>query len=848
MATYLNPTQINFPDPVLYTPDFSYMDKMLRRKQALYEQGFSQVAGRYNALNREMTNPENVRFRDEFLRRAVTNLKDLSSMDLSIPQNVQAASAVFDPFTQNKDAIGDMVFTSHILAQERMGDSDRQREGGKYYNPASLTYIRSIQDAYRRDTPGSVNRYLQIKPSYTPYADYSKKFMEALDKVKPNLITEQIPTGNGYFKKTTVQSYDMHSLQEILDNTLTAAEKNQIKLEGVVNRLNEFSDPNQTKILLDDYIKYAGNLTNAIDKKISEQKLKRDNASTKDKSVYDGPIANYEDQKRKILSRIEVLKTADPFQRRMILEDMAGDTYLESTINTMAESIARQDNKRELIYSPDERWLKIYEQNQINARAAADREKKEQPDLLPYQVTMGSTEKKEQSLATIQQSISELQSKINAESGIILRHLQSKSTETKYNQNHITQFIADWGVRSGQVIPVIQPGKPTSYKFSDKSTYKPGQELNAEDFRDYMTWKNYSGAVANLNLEKKSLESTMARLDNDIKQKAATEYSAIEQMASKINDGKNITFTDPTGKTHSYTPEEFYRNVESGRIKRLKSSAAGAGGDAPSIAVQKGISIDGKDFSYTDAGFYTSNDNIAKFDKQVTGYISQAEAILQSPQAQKIKKIRDDVYNSTTVENLTIRPLNPQGDLYKKTAGEGGLLSQLLPKVKLQINGQDELTGDLVFTITEKGGMSDKDIMEALKGNVTVKEIQKDTYAIQGLDNKGLLNTFNASQRSLFNILTYPQRGLEITPNTYVFTTDPFYVGDFPVFVKRFLTETPGTDGTALRNYSFYIYDQAVPESPVIPNAFSNASQVISALGELGRNPDLFLANREMNK
>ena len=877
MATYIPNITDVFPDPVSFTPDFSFMDKMLQRKKAQYEQGYAQVVGRYNALNKEMTNPENIRFRDEFLRQAAINLKDLSVMDLSIPQNVQAAASVFDPFTQNKTAVADMVYTGFLNTQERMAESDMQKEGGKFYNPASLAYIRSMREAYRSDTPDSVGRYMQNKPYYVPYADYSKKLTDALDKIKPNLVTQEIPLGNGYMKKVTVQSYDLHSVKEILDNTLTAAEKNQIRLEGIAERLNQFSDPNQTKSLVDNYVQYATNLTTAIDKKLNEHKLKRDNASPKDKGAYDAPIASYEDQKRQLLSKIEMLKNADPFQRRMILEDMAGDTYLEGTVNTMAQSVAGQNNKNELIYSTDETWLKIYEQNQINARAAADRaakakeeqEKNQKPDNLDYLVTLGSTQKNEQSLGTIQQNISELQTKINGQSSQILAHLQSKNTGIRYTQDHIKQFIADWSKRSGEVVPVIQNGRVVSYKFSDKSSYKPGQELNTEDFRDYTAWRSYSGAVANLNLEKQSLESMMTSLDDDVKQKAATEYSAVEQMASKINNGRNITFTDPEGKQYTYTPIEFYRNVESGNIRLvsptegtskdkgfwentmaiLGNTSGAYGGSAPVISSAKtGVIINGKEFSSRSYPLYNRSTPESQLLQNVVSHIGQAQKILDSEAANKIKKVRQEVYNSTTVGNMTIRPLNPQGNLYKQVAGEGGLLSQLLPKVKLQVNGSDNLTGDLVFTITEKGGLSDEEIMKVLKGNLTVREVQKDTYAVRGLDSTGLISNFTPSQKALYNILTYQTRGVEISPNTFEFNTDPIYVGEYPVFIKRLLTETPGTDGTALRNYSFYIYDQAVPESPIIDRALTNASQVILMLGELGKNPDAFLAHRENNK
>ena len=58
MASYLpNITDI-FPEPSLYTPDFSFLDTMLRRKQAQYDAGFAKINSAYGALVRDVTNPK----------------------------------------------------------------------------------------------------------------------------------------------------------------------------------------------------------------------------------------------------------------------------------------------------------------------------------------------------------------------------------------------------------------------------------------------------------------------------------------------------------------------------------------------------------------------------------------------------------------------------------------------------------------------------------------------------------------------------------------------------------------------------------------------------------------------
>lgn len=77
MATYLPNVTDVLPDPSLYTPNFSYIDTMLKRRQAMYEQGFAQVNNAYGFVNRNATNPYSLKVRDEFLGQARNNLKNL---------------------------------------------------------------------------------------------------------------------------------------------------------------------------------------------------------------------------------------------------------------------------------------------------------------------------------------------------------------------------------------------------------------------------------------------------------------------------------------------------------------------------------------------------------------------------------------------------------------------------------------------------------------------------------------------------------------------------------------------------------------------------------------------------
>ena len=179
MATYIPNVTDVIPEPSLFTPDFSFIDKMLRRRQGLYEQGFAQVNSAYNFVNRNVTNPYSLNVRDTFLKQAKENLKNLSSLDLSQQQNVNSAKGVFEPFIKNKPVLMDMAATAHWDQQEAIGESYRLKDGGKEFSEDNLNYIRQQRAAFAADDINSVGGYYANRRSYNPYYDYNKEIGRA---------------------------------------------------------------------------------------------------------------------------------------------------------------------------------------------------------------------------------------------------------------------------------------------------------------------------------------------------------------------------------------------------------------------------------------------------------------------------------------------------------------------------------------------------------------------------------------------------------------------------------------------------------------------------------------------
>jgi hypothetical protein len=130
MAQYLPYIPETLPEPALYKPDFNFYDKMLQRKQSLFEQGASKVKSAYSSvLNAQLSNKNNIPLRDQYIKDAQEKLTKLSSSDLSLMENVNAAEGIYAPFWQDKFIVQDAAMTKSY--QNEMQKLDTWKNSAK---------------------------------------------------------------------------------------------------------------------------------------------------------------------------------------------------------------------------------------------------------------------------------------------------------------------------------------------------------------------------------------------------------------------------------------------------------------------------------------------------------------------------------------------------------------------------------------------------------------------------------------------------------------------------------------------------------------------------------------------
>lgn len=373
MATFIENITDIIPESKTFTPDFSFIDKMLKRKESQYDQGFQKLNNQYNLISREVTNDANAKVRDQFLQNAKTSLKDLSAMDLSDQTNVNAAGEVFKPFYSNINVIGDQGITSHWKQQLSIGESYRLKDGGKEFSQDNLDYITQQREAFRHDDPSSVGNYLAAKRSYNPYFDYNKEVTEAMKNFKPSHT--KIEKMEGMYTRTVDdQSWNKLEIAQYLNSVLSDKAKAQMKIESTV-RLS--GNPG---LVAQSYMQTEAaelpNLTSLINKYDGDIKLEKDPTKLAElKKVRD----YYNDQKTEITNNVANIQKGDVSFLKKNAEALSYKAYYNTLISKTANGFSHVDIAQSIginevaamYFKNSEEWRRTYYNNeQLDKRAA----------------------------------------------------------------------------------------------------------------------------------------------------------------------------------------------------------------------------------------------------------------------------------------------------------------------------------------------------------------------------------------------------------------------------------------------------------------------------------------------
>jgi len=337
MATYIPGVTDVFPEPSLFTPDFSFIDKMLQRRQKLYEQGFAQINSKYKWIDRNVTNPANQEIKDRFLRDTKQNLKNLSALDLSQVENVNAAMNVFSPFVKNKNVLGDQMITEFWDQQEQIGNSYRLKDGGKEFSEDNVNYIKLQKNAFAQDSADSWGSYYQSRRFYNPYYDYNKEIQEAMKNFKPSSYESFKINGLDVITEKDASAKEA-DIRRYLEGTLSDKAKKQMGIEAAVRYGTDIPGLAQTYVSESQKEIAINNL--------NIQKTAKDLATIKDPSqrvVLETYMKNKKEQNEAIAKNIENIKKGDMSYVKQNAESLASAIYYNNVMNRVSNGFSYQD-------------------------------------------------------------------------------------------------------------------------------------------------------------------------------------------------------------------------------------------------------------------------------------------------------------------------------------------------------------------------------------------------------------------------------------------------------------------------------------------------------------------------
>ncbi len=203
MATYLPGVTDYIPQIQPFKPDYNFYSGALQMKQGQYDASHKQLSNLYGSLlNAPMLRDQNIESRDQFFKAINNDIQKISGLDLSLQENVSAASDLFTQIYDNENIVKDMVYTKNYQSELTRAESfrncvDIEKCGGAYWEDGvkALNYkADEFRKASDQDALGMQN---------SKFASYQNVMEKAVKLAKDAGLNIEIDQVNGRYIYTT---------------------------------------------------------------------------------------------------------------------------------------------------------------------------------------------------------------------------------------------------------------------------------------------------------------------------------------------------------------------------------------------------------------------------------------------------------------------------------------------------------------------------------------------------------------------------------------------------------------------------------------------------------------------
>lgn len=189
MATYIPGVQDFVPQLEVFTPDYKFLSDVLETRQDRYTTNYEHLNDVYGkVVYADLSREDSQNKRDQYANQLSTRLHQITGLDLSLQQNVDAARGLFKPFYDDDLIVKDMIYTKQYRDQLQRAkdfqDSPVDEVREKYWDVGVDALNYQIEDFIN----ASPEEALKMgSPRYVPDADLYERAINALKETGMSL-------------------------------------------------------------------------------------------------------------------------------------------------------------------------------------------------------------------------------------------------------------------------------------------------------------------------------------------------------------------------------------------------------------------------------------------------------------------------------------------------------------------------------------------------------------------------------------------------------------------------------------------------------------------------------------
>ena len=198
MAIYIPGVKDYVPNLEVFTPDYKFLSDVLETRQDRYTTNYEQLNNLYGkVVYSDLSREDNQSKRDQYAQLLAPRLEQISGLDLSLQQNVDAAKSLFKPFWDDENIVYDMLWTKKFNEQQEFAqqlENSTDEATRERYWPGGVEALNFQMEDFIGATQQEARN--MPAPKFTPDPDLFERAYEVLKE--SGMTLEDFTMENGF--------------------------------------------------------------------------------------------------------------------------------------------------------------------------------------------------------------------------------------------------------------------------------------------------------------------------------------------------------------------------------------------------------------------------------------------------------------------------------------------------------------------------------------------------------------------------------------------------------------------------------------------------------------------------